>query len=127
MAQLNWGQVAIHSFLPAITFSRNQIYLICAMLGTTISPYLFFWQTSQEVEEENLRQEKRRLGWHQEVSSREVKQVRTDVWSGMFFSNLVMFFIIAACAGTLYVNGITNIATAADAALALKPFAGEAT
>lgn len=124
LSQLDWHQVLYHTVVPTITFSRDQIYLICAILGTTISPYLFFWQTSQEVEEENLR--KRQYGdeWHQHVSKKEVREIRIDVWSGMFVSNAVMFFIIAACAGTLYAHGITNIHSAADAAAALQPFAG---
>jgi Mn2+/Fe2+ NRAMP family transporter len=66
------------------------------------------------------------VGWHQKPSKKEMRNLRIDVWSGMFFSNAVMFFIIAACAGTLYANGITNITTAADAAAALRPLAGDA-
>ncbi len=145
LSHLDWGQVSFHALIPSITFSKNQILLICAILGTTISPYLFFWQTSQEVEEENLKNghgaesHEHEHGhhhagesathahdghWHQHVSKKEVRTVRTDVWSGMFFSNAVMFFIIAACAGTLYAHGVTNIATAADAAEALRPIAG---
>jgi NRAMP (natural resistance-associated macrophage protein)-like metal ion transporter len=123
-SRLDWGEVLYHLVVPTITFSRDQIFLICAILGTTISPYLFFWQTSQEVEEQNLQGNEDESKWRQKVSPAIIKSVRTDVWSGMFFSNVVMFFIIAACAGTLYANGITTIATAADAALALRPFAG---
>ncbi len=126
VSHLDWHQVAVHSILPQITWSKDQILLITGILGTTISPYLFFWQTSQEIEEENLRQKRKMMGWHQDVPPREVKHLRVDVWSGMFFSNLVMFFIIAACAGTLYANGVTSITTAADAARALRPIAGEA-
>ncbi len=124
MSHLDWGSVLYHSFVPSISFNKDQILLICAVLGTTISPYLFFWQTSQEVEEENLQGKENENNWHQPVAKKEIKHIRVDVWSGMFFSNLIMFFIIAACAGTLYSHGITNIATASDAALALKPFAG---
>jgi NRAMP (natural resistance-associated macrophage protein)-like metal ion transporter len=122
---LNWGDVIHHTLLPSITFSKDQLFLVCAILGTTISPYLFFWQTSQEVEEKILKGETTLLLRRQEVSPQEIRRMRTDVWSGMFFSNLITFFIFAACAGTLYLHGITNIATAAQAALALKPF-GEA-
>jgi NRAMP (natural resistance-associated macrophage protein)-like metal ion transporter len=123
-SHLDWSQVVVHSLTPSLSFTKGQIYLVCGILGTTISPYLFFWQTSQEVEEENLRNQKTGTEWHQHPTKREVKHIRTDVWSGMFFSNAVMFFIIAACAGTLYVHGITNIKTAADAAEALRPLAG---
>ncbi len=139
LSHLNWHQVAFHSLIPSISFTRDQIFLICAILGTTISPYLFFWQTSQEVEEANLRNghaanHHARPGElhqhdgarHQHVAKRDLSELRIDVWSGMFFSNVVMFFIIAACAGTLYVNGITNITTAAQAAAALRPLAGDA-
>ncbi|MDE2079547.1 MAG: divalent metal cation transporter, partial [Patescibacteria group bacterium] len=139
LSHLNWSQITFHSLVPSLTFSKDQFFLIAAILGTTISPYLFFWQTSQEVEEENLRNahasnkhavpgilHRHGTVWHQHVEKRNIRSLRTDVWSGMFFSNVIMFFIIAACAGTLYVHGITNIATAAQAALALRPFAGDA-
>ena len=109
---------------PSITFSKDQIILICAILGTTISPYLFFWQTSQEVEEAILKG-KTTLLLRQNTTKEEVKKMRIDVWSGMFLSNIVMFFIIAACGVTLFQSGVTNIATAADAAKALEPFAGK--
>ena len=136
LSHLDWGQVAIHSIIPTLSFSRDQMYLICGILGTTISPYLFFWQTSQEVEEQNLQAHNHRdlqvhahrgeVGWHQHPTTKEIRRLRTDVWSGMFFSNAVMFFIIAACAGTLYAHGITTIGTAAEAAEALRPLAGDA-
>lgn len=117
-------EIITHTVIPSITFSKDQIILICAILGTTISPYLFFWQTSQEVEEKILHG-KTNIRLREGASKDEVKRMRTDVWSGMFFSNLVMFFIIAVCAATLNANGITNIVTAADAAKALRPIAGE--
>lgn len=110
----DWSAVLQHTIMPSFHFSREYLFLLCAVLGTTISPYLFFWQTSQEVEEE------RPTGFHPGM----IRRMRIDVWSGMLFSNVVMFFIILASAATLYVHGITNIATAADAAAALRPFAG---
>ncbi len=119
---LDWSDVLFHTFVPSLTFSKDQIFLICAILGTTISPYLFFWQTSQEVEEKILRGEATIEARREQVSPESVRRMRTDVWSGMFFSNLITFFIFAACAGTLYANGITDIATADQAASALKPF-----
>lgn len=121
---LHWGTIAMHTIVPSITFSKNQIFLICGILGTTISPYLFFWQTSQEVEEDILKGEKTLHARQHAVHPRAIKRLRIDVWSGMFVSNVVMFFIIAACAATLYAHGITTIGSAADAASALKPFAG---
>lgn len=113
-----------HTIIPSITFSKNQIFLITGILGTTISPYLFFWQTSHEVEEDILHG-KTSLRLRQEaISNIEVKSMRIDIWSGMFLSNLIMFSIIATCATVLYTHGITNLTTAADAARALKPLAG---
>ena len=117
-------QIIKHTVIPTINFSKEQIILICAILGTTISPYLFFWQTSQEVEEKILHG-KTNIRLREGASKEEVKRMRIDVWSGMFFSNLVMFFIIAVCAATLNAKGFTNIITAADAAKALRPIAGE--
>ncbi len=119
---LDWSDVLYHTFVPSLTFSKDQIFLICAVLGTTISPYLFFWQTSQEVEERILKGETTIEERREQVGAHSMRRMRTDVWSGMFFSNLIAFFIFAACAGTLYTNGVTNIATADQAALALKPF-----
>lgn len=122
---LDWGGILLSSVRPSLTFSKDQIFLICAILGTTISPYLFFWQTSQEVEEEILEGKTTLKLRQEETTDKEIKDMRLDVWSGMFLSNLVMFFIIAACSATLFANGITNIATADQAAQALKPLAGE--
>ena len=119
---LDWSDVFRHTVIPSLSFSRDQIFLICAVLGTTISPYLFFWQTSQEVEENILRGETTVALRRAQVNSETLKNMRVDVWSGMAFSNLISFFIFAACAGTLYANGITDIATADQAASALKPF-----
>lgn len=123
--KINWWEVLQNTIIPSFHFSKDMVILVCAALGTTISPYLFFWQSSQEVEEEVLKGEitieARRAANNQE----DVRKMRIDVWSGMFVSNLVMFFIIAACAETLFANGITNIGTASDAALALRPFAGD--
>ena len=121
---LDWRSILFHGVIPSITFSRMQLFLICGILGTTISPYLFFWQTSQEVEEEILKG-KYTIELRKGATNDEITRMRIDVWSGMFLSNIVMFFIIAACAATLYAHGIGNIATAQDAALALRPFAGD--
>ncbi len=122
---LDWNQVLFHTIIPTFDFTREQIFIICAVLGTTISPYLFFWQTSQEVEEQNLAGNENERKWKQDINPLTIKHMKKDVWTGMFFSESIMFFIIATCAGTLYVNGITNINTASDAANALRPFAGD--
>lgn len=122
---IDWVDVFKHLVIPSFSFSKDEIILICAALGTTISPYLFFWQTSQEVEEQILKGEKTEEMRRVFNTEEDMHKMRIDVWSGMFFSNLIMFFIIATCAATLFQSGITNINTAADAALALKPFAGD--
>lgn len=126
LAHPDWNTVFKNAFIPHITFSKDQILLICAILGTTITPYLFFWQTSQEIEEE-IAVGQTTLESRRGSKPKEIKKMRIDVWSGMFLSNLVMFFIIAACASVLFTHGITNITTAAQAAEALRPFAGNAT
>lgn len=126
LSNIDWSVALQSAVIPTIDFSKEQLILICAILGTTISPYLFFWQTSQEVEEEKLKGVKTEVGWHQTPDQKELKAMKVDVWSGMFLSNAVMFFIIAACAATLFTNGITDIKTAADAAQALRPIAGDA-
>ena len=122
---INWNEVLQKAVIPTIVFSKDQIFLVTAVLGTTISPYLFFWQTSQEVEEEILSGKTTLKLRQEETTPAEVKSMRLDVWSGMFLSNLVMFFIIAACAATLFATGVTNITSAAEAAEALRPIAGE--
>ncbi|MDD5083370.1 MAG: Nramp family divalent metal transporter [Candidatus Moranbacteria bacterium] len=126
LAGLDWRQVAHAAVVPSITFSKDQVILICAILGTTISPYLFFWQSSQEVEEE-ISKGKTSPQSRKGMAKKEIREMRVDVWSGMFLSNAVMFFIIAACAAVLYSRGITTITSAAEAAEALRPFAGDST
>jgi NRAMP (natural resistance-associated macrophage protein)-like metal ion transporter len=126
LAHINWGDVLHHTVTPSIHWTKEQILLICAILGTTISPYLFFWQTSQEVENQIL-EGKTTIASRQGSDKHTVHGMRIDVWSGMLLSNIVMFFIIAACGATLYPHGITQIHTAADAAEALRPFAGNLT
>ncbi len=124
---LDWSEVWKNVLTPDMHFNKETILMIAAILGTTISPYLFFWQTSQEVEEKILHGEEGEEDLRpviSEVSKQDLKDMRVDVWSGMFISNLVMFFIILVCGATLFANGITNIESAADAAAALKPLAG---
>ncbi len=127
LANLDWGQVLRAAVTPSLRFDKESLILICAILGTTISPYLFFWQTSQEVEEQILQGKTTLHARRLATPKADIKRMRIDVWSGMFLSNLVMFFIIAACGGILYAHGITEITSAAQAAEALRPFAGNAT
>lgn len=112
------------TLVPVMVFDKESMFLIAAVLGTTISPYLFFWQTSQEIEDEISRGD-------YSISNRiknglsSLKQMRFDTWFGMLFSNVVMFAIIAVCASTLHSAGIFNINSASEAASALKPLAGD--
>jgi len=122
---INWTDLFKHLVIPTINFNKDEIILICAAFGTTISPYLFFWQSSQEVEEDILKGKRTEEMRREQTSVDDIRKMRIDNWSGMFFSNIIMFFIIATCAAALFQNGITNIGTAADAALALRPFAGD--
>jgi NRAMP (natural resistance-associated macrophage protein)-like metal ion transporter len=122
---LDWAAVAQQTFTPHFEWSREFLIMICALLGTTISPYLFFWQTSQEVEEEILAGKTSIAQRVRETSPADIKKMRTDVWSGMILANIVMFFIMVACGATLFTSGQMSITTAADAANALRPFAGD--
>lgn len=126
LAHINWSEVLSKAAVPSITFSKDQLLLITAILGTTISPYLFFWQTSQEVEERALEGKTNAMAEHK-PNPKAISKMRIDVWSGMFLSNVVMFFIIAAAGAILFSQGITNIDSAATAAEALRPVAGDAT
>ena len=111
--------------IPNFPLNRDSLILVCGILGTTISPYLFFWQSSQEVEEEILAG-KTTIKLRKSITEdHEIKRMRTDVWSGMFFSNLIMFFIIMTCGLVLNKSGITDIQTAGQAAKALEPLAGK--
>jgi len=122
---LDWRQIGISAITPSMNFGKDEILIVTGILGTTISPYLFFWQTSQEVETDIERGYETIAMRREAVDNKQIKDMRVDVWSGMFLSNLVMFFIITACGATLNVSGITNISSAAEAANALRPFAGE--
>jgi len=116
-------QVLKATFIPKLSFDTTFLSMLVAILGTTISPYLFFWQADQEVEEEisfgRITRAQRRG-----ASDAEMKYAAWDVTIGMLFSNVVMYFIILATAATLFKAGNTSIQSAADAAQALKPLAG---
>ena len=112
-----------NTFIPHLTLNKDTFIIVAAILGTTISPYLFFWQTSQEVEDE-ISKGDITLNSRLAEGPQNIKQMRYDVWGGMLFSNIVMFFIIAVCAETLHKAGITHIESASEAAFALKPLVG---
>jgi NRAMP (natural resistance-associated macrophage protein)-like metal ion transporter len=124
-ARPDWGDVLRGTFLPTFRFDSTFLATLVAILGTTISPYLFFWQASQEVEEEISRGRKR-LWRRRGATDGELKYAFWDVSVGMFFSNVVMYFIILATAATLHRAGRGDINSAADAAEALRPLAGDA-
>jgi NRAMP (natural resistance-associated macrophage protein)-like metal ion transporter len=127
LAHLDWRTILLHNtIMPHVSFSKKDLIIICAILGTTISPYMFFWQSSQEVEEE-IKDGKVTLKQRVGSDKRHIRLANLDVWSGAFFSEAVAYFIIAACGGVLYTHGIRTIKTAAQAAEALRPFAGQAT
>jgi len=122
LAQPDWTAVIRSTFIPHIEWSRAYLAVFVGLMGTTISPYLFFWQASQEVEQE--RAMGRSLAQRQGATDKELKSSRIDIITGMSFSNLVMYFIILTSAATLNAHGQTNITTARQAADALKPLAG---
>lgn len=120
----DWGQALRNTLIPTIRLDREYLFNLVALLGTTITPYMFFWQASQEVEEEideGKTTETQRKG----VSKTELKWMRSDVFSGSFLSNLVFWFIVVTTASTLNQNGITTIESAPQAAEALRPLAGD--
>jgi len=121
----DWPAALEATLFPHIAWSRSYFAVLVAILGTTISPYLFFWQAAQEVEEERAMGRSNRRQ-RQGASDAELRDSRTDVITGMFASNAIMYFIILATASTLHASGHTNIATARDAAEALRPLAGNA-
>src|SRR5258705_8244608 len=123
LSQPDWGAVLRSTFIPHIEWSSSYISTFVGILGTTISPYLFFWQASQEVEEER-KSGRIKLNQRKGATDEELRSARTDVITGMFFSNLVMYFIILTTASTLHAHGQTSIETAEQAAEALKPLAG---
>ena len=117
-------QVLHGTFIPTLTFDARFLTTLVAILGTTISPYLFFWQASQEVEEE-ISMGRRTLKARQGATDDELRYAGWDVVTGMFFSNVVMYFIILATAATLFKAGKTDIQSATEAAQALRPLAGD--
>jgi NRAMP (natural resistance-associated macrophage protein)-like metal ion transporter len=125
LARPDWFAVLRATVVPAFQWNERAVETLVGILGTTISPYLFFWQASQEVEEEKGRG-KRTLAQRHGATAHELADARLDVNTGMFFSNVVMYFIILATAATLYRTGLHDIQTAKQAAEALRPLAGDA-
>ena len=122
--QVPWGKVVHTTLLPTIKLDHDMILMVVAIFGTTISPYLFFWQASQEAEESRLSHRARQVHI-KEPETAAFRAITIDTWIGMIASNLVAFFIIVTTAATLHSHGVTHIDTAAQAAEALRPVGGE--
>ncbi len=121
LVKVDWKAVARNSFIPHIRMTEEYMQIIVALLGTTISPYLFFWQTTMQAED--IANSKKRVV----VDKNFMNKMQVDVYSGMFFSNLVMFFIILTTGVVLYNAGVRKIDTVQQAAQALEPLAGKTT
>ena len=122
---IDWAKVAAGAFVPRFALSGESLVLVVAVFGTTISPYLFFWQGSQEVEEEEDDPQAAPLLKKPEQAKFELARIGWETWLGMGLSNLVAFFIMLTTAVTLHANGQTDIQTSEQAAAALKPIAGD--
>ena len=120
-----WEQVALRTFWPNFMPDSDAATVIVGVFGTTISPYLFFWQASEEVEDMQTQKGAEPLVRDVGSADRELRRIRWDTWSGMFYSDITAYFIILATAVTLNVSGVTDIETAAQAASALRPLAGD--
>jgi len=120
-----WGEVALRTLWPHFALNSTSAAVIVGVFGTTISPYLFFWQASEEVEDMHRNRGRPLIGHDPDIAHAELRRIRWDTWSGMFYSDIAAFFVILATAVTLHVKGITDITTAAQAAAALRPLAGQ--
>ena len=120
-----WNSVALRTIWPTFSPDRSAATVIVAVFGTTISPYLFFWQAAEEVEDMETRPRAEPLLRDAAPAGRELRRIRWDTWIGMFYSNATAYFIILATAVTLHAAGVSRIETASQAASALRPLAGD--
>lgn len=125
VVDIPWSEALLDMVKPQIQLKPEYLALVVGVFGTTISPYLFFWQSTQEAEDVIANPEAQALLIAPEQAADEVSRIKFDTWVGMGFSNLVGLFIILTAAATLHVNGITDVKTASHAAEALRPIAGE--
>ena len=125
LVDVPWTEVARGTLLPSVKLDAAYLVTLVAVFGTTISPYLFFWQASQEVEEQRAAPGQEPLIVKPYQARRNLSRISTDTWLGMGLSNLVAFFIMLTTAVTLHVHGVTDIQTSAQAAEALRPIAGD--
>jgi NRAMP (natural resistance-associated macrophage protein)-like metal ion transporter len=121
-----WDQVLVSTFVPRIAWDRDTVLLLVAVLGTTISPYLFFWQASLEMEDRRIKERKKEAPLENGTATagKRFEPIVVDTWAGMTLSNVIGFFIIVTTAATLHAKGGVQIGTAAEAAEALRPLAG---
>jgi NRAMP (natural resistance-associated macrophage protein)-like metal ion transporter len=124
VAHVSWGQALRAAFVPSVMFNIKYFTALIAVLGTTISPYLFFWQASEEAEDVRDHRKEHPLKWAPWQARKQFERIRVDTVVGMGFSNVVSLFIILTTAATLHAAGITDIQTSAQAAKALEPLAG---
>ena len=124
--RIPWGEVVQATLTPKLSLDHDQLLMVVAVFGTTISPYLFFWQASQEAEESRL-SHRNMYAEQPGLKKDSFKSISVDTWTGMIFSNLIAFFIIVTTAATLHSHGVTHIDTAAQAAEALRPIGGPLT
>ncbi|MEO5857831.1 MAG: Nramp family divalent metal transporter [Pyrinomonadaceae bacterium] len=124
LAKPDWSAVFHATLVPQISFTSEYITTIVAILGTTISPYLFFWEASEEVEEEKS-EGRAKLSERKGATDKEIKKEKIDTIIGMIFCNVVFYFVILAAGATLHVSGQTSIQSATEAAQALRPLAGD--
>jgi len=125
MVHVPWRDVALHTVWPQFAPTAEAATMVVGVFGTTISPYLFFWQASEEVEDMHAKPGARALVQDPSAATQELRRIRWDTWSGMFYSDISAYFIILATGVTLHAAGITDIQTAAQAASALRPLAGD--
>jgi NRAMP (natural resistance-associated macrophage protein)-like metal ion transporter len=124
IVEVPWGEVAYDTIVPQVSWQTDYIVVIVAVLGTTISPYLFFWQSSEEAEDERVDPAAHSLIEHPEEARSQIRRIEIDTYVGMGLSNLVAFFIIVTTAATLHAHGVTDVQTSEQAAEALRPIAG---
>ncbi|MFI4947202.1 MAG: NRAMP family divalent metal transporter [Alphaproteobacteria bacterium] len=120
-----WGEVLYRTLVPSLIWQQDYVVVIVAVLGTTISPYLFFWQASEEAEDERVNPEEHPLTEVPDEAPGQIRRIEIDTYLGMGLSNLIALCIIITTAATLHLHGITDIQTSEQAALALRPIAGE--
>ena len=124
IVEVPWGLVLYRTVVPNFSLTKDYVVTIVAVLGTTITPYCFFWQSSEEAEDERVDPNAHSLVSAPEEAPAQIRRIRFDTYVGMGYSNLISLFIIVATAATLNIHGMTDIQTSAQAAEALRPLAG---